>query len=104
MNLLLHSINTLLVVVLAARLLQEIPRRDASDDGPAFPDRRTAVVAAAAAGLLFGIHPQHVESVVWVAERKDLLCALFFLLSMMAFLDYKSHKSYKGYILALLFF
>jgi hypothetical protein len=32
-------------------------------------------------GVLFGFHPIHVESVAWAAERKDLLCALFFLLS-----------------------
>jgi len=29
--------------------------------------------------LLFALHPQHVESVVWVAERKDVLCGFFFL-------------------------
>lgn len=32
------------------------------------------------ASLLFVVHPQHVESVAWVAERKDLLCAFFYLL------------------------
>jgi hypothetical protein len=39
-------------------------------------------------GLLFGLHPVHVESVVWVSERKDLLCALFFLLSSMTYAGY----------------
>jgi tetratricopeptide (TPR) repeat protein len=39
------------------------------------------MVAAGVTGLLFGLHPLHVESVAWVAERKDLLCGLFFLLS-----------------------
>ena len=36
--------------------------------------------AAFAAGLLFGIHPMHVESVAWVTERKDVLYAFFYML------------------------
>ncbi len=36
-------------------------------------------------GLLFGLHPLHVESVAWAAEKKDLLCALFYLMSIMAY-------------------
>lgn len=36
------------------------------------------------AGILFGIHPLHVESVAWVSERKDLLCGLFFILGLSA--------------------
>src|SRR5262249_41266415 len=39
---------------------------------------------AAAAALLFASHPQHVESVAWVAERKDLLCAPFGLVALWA--------------------
>jgi tetratricopeptide (TPR) repeat protein len=40
-----------------------------------------AVIAAA----LFSVHPLRVESVAWVAERKDLLCALFFFLSLLSY-------------------
>ena len=36
--------------------------------------------------LLFGIHPQRVESVVWIAERKDVMCAAFYFWSLHAFL------------------
>jgi tetratricopeptide (TPR) repeat protein len=43
---------------------------------------------AGATGLLFGLHPVHVESVAWAAERKDLLCALFFLLSIISYTNY----------------
>jgi tetratricopeptide (TPR) repeat protein len=42
---------------------------------------RSAAVAA-----LFAVHPLHVESVAWVAERKDLLSTLFWLLAILAYL------------------
>ena len=35
------------------------------------------------AALLFGVHPQHVEAVAWVSERKELLCIFFGLQSML---------------------
>lgn len=38
--------------------------------------------------LLFGVHPLRVESVVWVAERKDVLSGLFFLLTILAYAQY----------------
>ena len=44
--------------------------------------------AALAAAMLFLVHPQHVESVAWLAERKDLLCALFYLAALMAHTRY----------------
>ena len=69
---------------------------------------RSAVVAA-----LFAWHPLHVESVAWVAERKDVLSTLFWLLTMAAYASYvESQRRRPGaklqiqgrYILALLFF
>ncbi len=43
-------------------------------------------IAAAIIALLFGIHPMHVESVAWVAGRKDVLCALFYFAACIAYL------------------
>jgi tetratricopeptide (TPR) repeat protein len=43
-----------------------------------------ALWAAALAAGVFGVHPLHVESVAWVAERKDVLSTLFWLLAMLA--------------------
>jgi tetratricopeptide (TPR) repeat protein len=37
--------------------------------------------------LLFALHPMHVESVAWIAERKDVLCALFWFLALWAYVS-----------------
>jgi len=52
--------------------------------------------------LLFGIHPLHVESVAWVAERKDLLCAIFYLLALITYLVYLKKKKAQYYYLVFL--
>jgi len=44
---------------------------------------RSLIVAA-----LFALHPLHVESVAWVSERKDVLSAFFFLLTLAAYVSY----------------
>ncbi len=43
---------------------------------------------SALAAALFGLHPQHVESVAWISERKDVLSTLFFLLMLLAYCHY----------------
>lgn len=53
--------------------------------------------SAAAAGL-FGLHPLRVESVAWVAERKDVLSALFWILAMGAYGRYVREPSAKRYL------
>lgn len=68
-SLLLHVANTLLLFLLLKGLT-----------GSTW---RSAWVAA-----LFAFHPLHVESVAWVAERKDVLSALFFLLTIWAYARY----------------
>ncbi len=40
---------------------------------------------------VFAVHPQHVESVAWVAERRDVLSGLFFVLTLAAYLGYVRH-------------
>ncbi len=75
-----HGVNSLLVYLLALRLLR---------------DWRASLLVA----YLFLAHPLHVESVAWIAERKDLLCALFFLLSLLAYLRYAARPSGGRYAL-----
>ncbi len=81
----LHAINTALVVLLALKLLEIVREKSEEKRSVSFLNDRTILIAAGVTGLLFGIHPVHVESVAWVSERKDLLCALFFLLSIMMY-------------------
>jgi len=44
--------------------------------------------ASAAVGALFALHPLHVESVAWIAERKDVLSGLFFALGLLSYVHY----------------
>jgi tetratricopeptide (TPR) repeat protein len=46
------------------------------------------LVGGITAGLLFGLHPLQVESAAWISERKDVLSACFFLLSILSYLRY----------------
>jgi tetratricopeptide (TPR) repeat protein len=62
--------------------------RSMPEEASPFLDERRILIAAGVTGLLFGLHPLHVESVAWVAERKDLLCGLFFLLSISAYVKH----------------
>src|SRR5208337_3752830 len=41
---------------------------------------------------LFGIHPLRVESVAWAAERKDVLCGLFWMASLLAYASYARRR------------
>ncbi|HET9213105.1 MAG TPA: hypothetical protein VFR03_22050, partial [Thermoanaerobaculia bacterium] len=58
---------------------------------------RSAAVAA-----LFAVHPTHVESVAWIAERKDVLSALFWILAMGAWARYARQPSIGRYLLVAL--
>jgi tetratricopeptide (TPR) repeat protein len=54
--------------------------------------------------FLFAIHPMHLESFAWVAERKDVLYVFFFLLGLISYLFYQQKKTKLNYLLCLLFF
>lgn len=73
-NVLLHAANAAVFYLLALELLAL---------GGATDDDRWA---AAAAALLFSLHPLRVQSVAWISERRDVLCGFFFLLSLLFWL------------------
>lgn len=53
---------------------------------------------------LFAIHPLRVESVAWIAERKDVLSGVFFMLTLAAYLRYVRKPSFARYLLVTLIF
>jgi hypothetical protein len=68
-------------------------------------ERATGALAPSAlAALLFAIHPLHVESVAWVAERKDVLSTFFGLLTLAAWLRYVHDPRRARYLLVTLAF
>lgn len=54
--------------------------------------------------LFFAIHPMRVESVAWVAERKDVLYTFFFLLASIQYIQYLKSNENKNLILTFVFF
>ena len=84
-NVVLHALSTLILFVVLHRMTGA--------------RRRSGVVA-----LLFAIHPLHAESVAWIAERKDVLSALFWMLTLWAYSRYAAQPGHARYALALIFF
>jgi protein O-mannosyl-transferase len=87
-NVLLHTINTGIVVLLAYTLFQTGENTTTTREIPGNVIEQMMLIAGGVTGLLFGLHPLHVESVAWVSERKDLLCGFFFLLSIVVYINY----------------
>lgn len=54
---------------------------------------------SAAVAMLFGLHPLHVESVAWIAERKDVLSAFFWMLTILFYTRYVEHRSAGRYLI-----
>ncbi len=84
-SLLFHILNTLILFVVLQRMTGDL--------------WKSGFVAA-----LFALHPLHVESVAWVAERKDLLSAFFFLLTLLAYERYARRRGTGGYLLVVILF
>jgi protein O-mannosyl-transferase len=84
-NLLFHLFNTLLLFLVLRQMTGAL--------------WQSGFVAA-----LFALHPLHVESVAWISERKDLLCAFFFILALWGYNRYVRHPSGRRYLLVMLLF
>lgn len=84
-NIVLHLANCLFVFFFLFSLTRSLP-------------------AAFITGLLFGIHPLHVESVAWISGRKDLLYTLFFFGGLLSYLSYIRERRPRYYIYALVLF
>lgn len=84
-NLILHILSTLLLFWLFNRMTGEV--------------WRSAFVAA-----FFALHPLHVESVAWVSERKDVLSAFFWMLTLCLYVYYTEKPAISRYLLVLFSF
>lgn len=84
-NLSLHIVNTLLLFWILKSMTGSL--------------WRSGFVAAA-----FALHPLHVESVAWAAERKDLLSGLFWMLTIAAYARYARRPAAGRYLLVIIFF
>jgi len=79
-SLLIHALNSVLLFLLLAWVTKRV--------GPSL------LVAA-----LFAVHPLNVESVAWVAERKNVLSTLFFILAIAAYAWYAQKPDWRRYLL-----
>jgi protein O-mannosyl-transferase len=84
-NLLLHSLNSFILFKISEKLN--------------FNNTLSIILT-----VLFAIHPLHVESVAWAAERKDVLYTFFLFLSFYYYLIYSQNNSKKIYVLSIVFF
>jgi tetratricopeptide (TPR) repeat protein len=84
-NLIIHMANGILLFIACKKMT-----------GAIWP---SAVVAA-----LFALHPINVESVAWVAERKNVLSTFFWILTILAYVQYSRNKSPFRYLLTLFIF
>ena len=84
-NLIFHVLNTILIYLVLNAMTGAF--------------WRSAAVAA-----LFALHPLHVESVAWVAERKDVLSTFFMMLTLWSYVRYVKTPGYKTYLPIVLFF
>jgi Flp pilus assembly protein TadD len=84
-SLLLHIVNTLLLFLVLKRMTG-------------------ALWGSSFVAALFALHPLHVESVAWVAERKDVLSTFFWMLTMWTYVRYAERPRLNRYLLVLLSF
>ena len=84
-NLVLHTLNALLVAWLLLLLLKNR-------------------WAALAGGIIFALHPLHTEAVMWASARKDVLSTFFYLLAFIGYLRYRETDLRRPYMWSLLFF
>jgi len=86
-SLILHLLNTLLVFGFLYLLF-----------------RRKNTLIPLITAFLFGISTTHIETVAWISERKNLLYALFFFVSLIAYIKYIETEKYGLYLVSLAFF
>src|SRR4029079_15078871 len=85
LNVVLHVVNALLIFALFLQMTRRV-----------WP--------SAGVAILFAVHPQHVESVAWVSERKYLLCATFGVIALLAYVRYTRRPTLWRYVTVVVLF
>lgn len=109
-NVVLHIASTIVLFILLRRMTRgldrESPALSAAKAEPAPIATGTSALRSrnlwqcALVAALFALHPLHVESVAWAAERKDVLSALFWMLTCLAYVEYATRPwSWVRYLL-----
>jgi len=84
-SVLFHILNTLLLFIVFRKMTKDL--------------WKSSFIAA-----VFALHPLNVESVAWVAERKNVLCTFFWMLTIWSYTWYVERKRFDRYLLVLFFF
>ncbi len=84
-NVLIHALSTVVLFLVFYRMTGAL--------------WRSGIVA-----VLFGLHPLHVESVAWIAERKDVLSGFFWMVTLWMYAVYAERLGWWRYLLVVLFF
>ncbi len=85
-NVAIHVLNAIFVFILFFRLCSSLKMEEWG-----------SLFVAGVGALWFGIHPMHVESVCWIAERKDVLYTTFYLAGLITYLNYVSNNEKKWF-------
>jgi protein O-mannosyl-transferase len=85
-NVLIHLINTILVF----RFSQLLTKKN--------------ILISFLIALFWGIHPMHVESVIWISERKDVLYTMFFFIACIQYVKYLENNEQKRIVYCFVFF
>jgi tetratricopeptide (TPR) repeat protein len=84
-NVLLHNIGAVLLFLVLCRMTDR-------------PSRTGTIWRSAFVAAIFAVHPMRVESVAWIAERKDVLSGVFFMLTLAAYFRYARAPSIGRYV------
>lgn len=98
-NMIFHTLNTGLVFWLIYLLISSFERRNPKQHSRSWKVELAIIVSA-----LFGLHTMHVESVAWIAERKDVLYTFFNLWAFITYIVYLNRKKPFWLVLSILLF
>ncbi|MDH5324279.1 MAG: hypothetical protein OEZ68_04725 [Gammaproteobacteria bacterium] len=103
-NILIHIFSAFVLFLISVTVLRLVNKNFVTQNSAALLNETQITGAGLLACLLFALHPQHVESVVWISERKDVLCALFYFLTILFYLRHSDGGKQSDYNMTVLCF